>query len=488
MSHMKPNIIFILSDQHNARVIGAAGDEYVQTPTLDSLYATGTSFNKCYCNGPLCVPSRSSMLTGQLPWNNGITNNMQCLPSHKPTIAHSLSVAGYETVLCGRMHFVGNDQRHGYEKRLVGDITPTHIGADNEYDVYGDFMRTSGQNSISIEKSGAGSSAVLEFDRDVFGAAIDFIENREDERPLFLTVGSYGPHCPYIAPQELFDHYYRTLPEIEVTDEYKYNIHEAIKGWYRNRNVEDATAEDRKRIRAAYYAMVTYLDRLLGKFIESLEKTMDMDNTVIVYASDHGDNIGEHGLFWKTNFYEGASRVPLVFKWKDMIAEGRSVDGLVSLVDLAPTFIDMAEAPDLPVYDGDSLTKVLFNGEAPHKKTVLSFCSDIKGDNPSAMVRRGDYKLVVHAGYETVQLFNLTEDPGEVSDLGISPEHQAPIEALKQELNGLWDGDDALNRLEIAKKDFTLMKQWVRENNPESIEEWRGNQSNNYVTHKTVRT
>lgn len=486
MSHKKPNIIFILSDQHNARVIGAAGDDYVQTPTLDALYATGTSFNGCYCNGPLCVPSRSSMLTGQLPWNNGITNNMQCLPSHKATIAHSLSVAGYETVLCGRMHFVGNDQRHGYGKRLVGDITPTHIGADNEHDVYGDFMRTSGQNSISIEKSGAGSSAVLEFDDDVFGAAIDFIKNRDDERPLFLTVGSYGPHCPYIAPQELFDHYYRTLPEIEVTDEYKYNIHEAIRGWYRNRNVQDATAEDRKRIRAAYYAMVTYFDSLLGNFIECLEETIDMDNTVIVYGSDHGDNIGEHGLFWKTNFYEGASRVPLVFKWKDMIAEGRSVDELISLVDLAPTFIDMAEAPELPEYDGDSLMKVLVDGEVPDQKTILSFCSDIKGDNPSVMVRRGDYKLVVHAGYESVQLFNLAEDPGEVTDLGCCPEHQVLIEALKQELNGLWDGDDALRKLEIAKKDFALMQQWVRQNNPESIEEWRGNQANNFVTHKTV--
>lgn len=486
MSDKQPNIIFILSDQHNARVIGAAGDEHVQTPTLDDLYATGTSFNKCYCNGPLCVPSRSSMLTGQLPWNNGITNNMQCLPSHKPTIAHSLSVAGYETVLCGRMHFVGNDQRHGYEKRLVGDITPTHIGADNEYDVYGEFMRTSGQNRISIEKSGAGSSAVLEFDDDVFGAAVDYIENREDERPLFMTVGSYGPHCPYIAPQDLFDHYYRTLPEIEVTEEYKYNIHEAIKGWYKNRNVESVTSEETKRIRAAYYAMVTYFDRLLGHFLESVEEKLDMDNTIIVYASDHGDNIGEHGLFWKTNFYEGASRVPLVFKWKDKIAEGRTVDELTSLVDLAPTFIEMADGPGLPMYDGDSLMKTLIDSEVPKEKTVLSFCSDIKGDNPSVMVRRGDYKLIVHAGYETVQLFNLTEDPGEVNDLGNSSDHQKYIGVMKQELDGLWDGEDALKRLKVAKNDFAIVKAWVKKNNPDSIEEWRGNQANNYVTHKKV--
>ena len=110
------------------------------------------------------------------------------------------------------MHFVGWDQRHGYEKRLVGDITPCFIGGDNEREIYGDYMRSSGQNLVSIRKSGAGHSAVLDYDESVTNAAIDEIKTRKDPRPLFMTIGFYGPHCPYIAPKDIYDYYYDILP------------------------------------------------------------------------------------------------------------------------------------------------------------------------------------------------------------------------------------------------------------------------------------
>jgi Arylsulfatase A and related enzymes len=215
----KKNIIYVLSDQHNPAVTGALGDPYVRTPNIDSLYRLGTSLDSCYCAAPLCVPSRSSLLTGQLPSHNGVYNNMQSLRSDKATLPTVLTVSGYETVLSGRMHFVGWDQRHGFEKRFVGDITPCFIGGDNETEVYGDFKRSSGQNQISIHKSGSGHSAVLDFDQDVVDAACKYLRNRTDERPLFMTVGLYGPHCPYIAPKELYDFYYNLLPEIDYPDE-----------------------------------------------------------------------------------------------------------------------------------------------------------------------------------------------------------------------------------------------------------------------------
>ena len=147
------NIIYILSDQHNPFVMRNAGDAFVRTPNLDLLYKNGTCFDNCYCSAPLCVPSRAGIMTGQLPSHNGVFNNMQALSSCNATLPASLTDSGYETVLSGRMHFVGWDQWHGFEKHFVGDITPSFVGEDNEEAIYGSFKRASGQNLTSIRKS-----------------------------------------------------------------------------------------------------------------------------------------------------------------------------------------------------------------------------------------------------------------------------------------------------------------------------------------------
>ncbi|MCG8479328.1 MAG: sulfatase-like hydrolase/transferase [Spirochaetales bacterium] len=484
MSTSRPNIIFLLSDQHHAGVIGAAGDRHVATPHLDRLYRTGTSLTNAYCNAPLCVPSRSSMLSGLFPVRTGVQNNMQCLPSSLPTFVNSLGAAGYQTALSGRMHFVSWDQRHGFERRMVGDMTPTHPGIDNQAQLYGSLVRGPNQSRVAIEKSGAGSSAVLEYDEAVYREAARFVTERRDSRPLFLVVGSYGPHCPYVAPPELFDRYYRTLPRLELPENYRRRVHPAVQAWYRNRDIQDVTPEETHRVRAAYYGMVTYLDSLIGGFMNVVESTLDMNNTIVVYGSDHGDNIGEHGLFWKTNFYEGASRVPCVFRWDDRIEAGRAIRGVTSLVDLAPTFIDFAGAEPLPRYDGRSLADVLVNGGEPVKRDVFSFCSDIKGDSPSAMVRRDSFKLVVHAGYDAVQLFDLADDPQEYHDLGTDPAYQPIIRELRAALDNLWNEQDAIEALQRAKAEVSIMEQWARATNPEPVDEWYGTPSLNEITRR----
>lgn len=480
---MRPNIIYLLSDQHNPAVMGCSGDPYVCTPNLDSLYARGTALDSCYCAAPLCVPSRSSLLTGLLPTHSGVYNNMQCLPSDKATFVNSLTVGGYETVLSGRMHFVGNDQRHGYEKRFVGDITPCYIGGDNEAEIYGDFKRSSGQNLTSIKKSGAGHSAVLDFDEDVTAEACRYLETRTDERPLFMTVGFYGPHCPYIAPKELYDYYYETLPELPfMGPEEKAAMHPAIRKWYDNRKMEEVTPEDVRRIRAAYYGMVEYVDGLIGRILDTVGKTVGWDNTIVIYGSDHGDNIGEHGLFWKTNFYEGSAHVPMVYVWPGVFPEGAHVSGVTSLLDTAPTLLELTGCEKLPECDGMSLVSNLKTGTAvPGDREVISICSDIKGDNPSAMLRLGNYKLVKHAGYEDCQLFDLVEDPGELNDLGTNPEYMKVVADLEGRLDRRWSGERALESLEKDKFHFKMMKRWYDIVKPEVIEEWRGNPEDNYL-------
>ena len=480
---MKPNIIYILSDQHNAAVMGCGGDSYVRTPNLDKLRERSTALDACYCAAPLCVPSRSSLLTGLLPTNTGVYNNMQCLSSDKATFVNLLTISGYETVLSGRMHFVGMDQRHGYEKRMVGDITPCFIGGDNEEEIYGSFKRSSGQNLTSIKKSGPGHSAVLDFDRDVTDAACDYMRQRQDDRPLFMTVGLYGPHCPYIAPKELYDYYYERLPELpEMTEEEREALHPAIRQWHENRKMSEVTREDVRRIRAAYYSMVEYMDSLVGDVLKTVEETLGLDNTVIIYTSDHGDNIGEHGLFWKTNFYDGAARVPAMFSWKDHIREGGAITGLTSLLDLAPTILKMAQAPELPQCDGISLLENLRTGkETEEDRVIASVCSDIKGDNPSVMLRQGKWKFVKHAGFPDCQLFDMAEDRAEVHDLGRSQEYRDTVEAFQKKLVGFWNEEEMLERLKKDKLNFTYMKQWFDLVKPPLVEEWRGKKENNYL-------
>lgn len=479
----RPNIIFILSDQHNPEVLGHDGDPHVRTPNIDGLFAGGASMDNCYCPAPLCVPSRSGMLTGMLPCHTGVYNNMQMLRSDQPTFVNALTVGGYETVLSGRMHFVGWDQRHGFEKRFVGDMTPSHIGADNEYGIYGEFKRSSGQNLTSINKSGPGNSAVLDFDRVVTDAACDYIRTRRDRRPLFMTVGFYGPHCPYIGPPDLFEYYYRLLPEMEpVTEGYRAGLHPAIREWHANRNLETVDPAVVRRIRAAYYAMVEYVDGLVGEIVSCAGSCLDLNNTLIVYGSDHGDNIGRHGLFWKTNMYDGSSRVPLGFSWKGRIPPGVRQKRVSSLLDIAPTLLSIAGCPGLPVCDGVDIAEYLFTGrEFEAGRVVVSECSDIKGDKPSAMARDDRYKLVVHAGHEAVQLFDMEADRLEVNDLGRNPGYAERIAGLREHLYRFWTPEKARADLDVALKNFGIMRNWVEIVKPDPVDEWFGDNKNNYL-------
>ena len=418
----RPHIVFIFSDQHNPFVLGSQDDAVVRTPNLDRLSAAGVELDNCYCASPLCVPSRSALLTGQHPTRTGIFTNLQSIPSEQPTLAHVLTLAGYRTVLAGRMHFVGPDQRHGYAERLVGDITPSTTGLRK--DVYGPYLRgTSGQTRVAVEHSGPGSSAVLQYDAAVVDAACDRIAAQDPDEPLFLTVGTYGPHCPYVCPPDLFEHYYQALPRPEDWSEFKESVHPAVRLWYQNRRVMDVDLESVHRARAAYYGMVELIDRAVGQIIEAVERSLGLEDTVVIYASDHGDMIGDKGLFWKSNLYDGSARVPAILAWPGAFCPGKRIGGLTSLLDLAPTLIELTGAPALPDMDGESLLDVLTVPEAQidPQRVVTSYCADMKGDLPSAMVRRGPYKLVAHYQHEVQQLYNLEADGREVNDLGADP-------------------------------------------------------------------
>ena len=276
---MLKNIVFILSDQHNPKISGFEGNSVIRTPNLDSLASQGTSLLNNYCASPLCIPSRAAMLSGLLPTRTGVITNFQSLPSDKMTFVHSLGIAGYETVLCGRMHFKGHDQRQGFMRRVMGDITNPYIGGGFNL---GSLVKADEPSRVSLKKSGPGNSNVLEYDRAVFNQAENFLFNWQAEKPLFLTVGLYGPHCPYVSPKDLYDYYYKNLPPIEKSESFKQSVHPAVKKWYENRNVFTVTQEEVRRSVAAYYGMIERMDQAIGRLIETIDQSLGLQETLLI--------------------------------------------------------------------------------------------------------------------------------------------------------------------------------------------------------------
>lgn len=375
----------------------------------------------------------------------------------------------------------------GFEKRLVGDITTAALGVTFSKERYGYFDACAMPGRLSIEKSGKGKCAVMAYDRDVTDAACNYLRTRKDERPLFLLAGLYGPHPPYVGPEELYDYYFNILPDqTPLTEEEYEHAHPFEKRFMEKRNIGHETAEEIKRVRAAYYSMVEYEDTLLGEILEAVEESLDMDNTLIIYSSDHGDCIGAHGLFWKSNMREGALRIPMIFSWRNRSGKGIKIEGLTSLIDLAPTLLEVAQASQLPVMDGESILPVILDeAEISNDKAVLSEVCDIKGDSPAAMIRIGKYKLCQYYGYDELMLFDLEADPGEMVNLSNNEDYRLIVDELLTRLQNSWNQEEMYVERLLVEKDMEIRRQWAEAQNPTLFyDEWKqvgGQRNQNYL-------
>ena len=430
---MSKHIVFILSDQHHAGVAGFAGDTIVRTPTLDRLASEGAVFDTCYCPSPLCVPSRSAILAGALPNVTKVYDNQSALRDDRATFVHCLDAAGYHTVLAGRMHFNGADQRHGYVERLVGDITTTVVGGPEQ--PYGELTDTTWYHPNCLHNCGGGHSSVMEYDQAVTAAAVACIDGYQRDEPLFLTVGLYKPHCPFVCEPELYRYYYDRLPQLDE-QLLREPIHPKLASSQVLSRPEGFTMEQVRQARAAYYGLVEMMDRQIAAVVEAAERQWGAENVLIIYASDHGEMLGEHGLFWKENMYDASARVPIVFRLPGTIPAGRRFAEPVSLLDLGPTLLHLAGAPEFPGAQGCDLFPALADGaKLDAEREVVSILGRI---GPMAMIRRGQFKLVqYHEGGE--QLFDLAADPAERRDLANCPQHEPVRKDLSERLATWWD-------------------------------------------------
>ena len=453
----QPNILLIMSDQHSRHVAGCYGDPVVRTPSLDSIASAGVTFAAAYCPCPLCAPSRMSFMTGRRPYELGIWDNGAALSSDTPTFAHALGAAGYETVLCGRMHFCGPDQRHGFDRRVFPEVTGHAAG---------DLVGTNGFERTSFEKSGPGRNHYLLYDEQCTSKAVRWLAERAGDgqrtNPFCLVVGLVGPHCPFVCPRELFDRYYEAIRLPCYPPEHLDGLHPYVRRFRRRSKLATLTEHEIRRTRAAYYGMIEFDDRQVGLILNALGEAGLADDTVVIYTSDHGDMAGEHGLWWKMSFYEGSAGVPLIVSWPGHFRQGHVEPSPVSLVDLAPTLADVAGAPAMPGASGETLTGLLRGtGPAPCR-TVFSEMHTgavrrTQGSTEAAarMMRRAEWKCNYYH-HEPPELFNLSEDPDEMTDRAGDPACRDVLADMLAEIHRGWDPDavDASLRRQIAERQY----------------------------------
>ena len=402
---MQPDILIFLSDQHDGRVQAHMGDGTVRTPHRARLAGEGVTFTQAYTPCPLCVPARMSLLTGQLPSHTGVFINNGSIHPEMPTFLHALELAGYETVLCGRMHFEGEDQRHGFSRRIALDVTPTDFGGQDAFlwnlAPCGVLLTGAG----CLQAVGGGNSPALEYDRYVVSQAVSWL-GRDHERPQCLVVGTYGPHHPYVAPPELYQHYYDrvSLPG---------NLEADIPSYCREKP-RDSREDLVRAVRAAYYGMIEFEDSCVGTvraaWTDYLSRTGRKG--VFAYLSDHGDHAGERGLYGKQTLFEPSLRIPALFAGEGIPAN-RRLRTPVGLLDIAPTIIDLAGGPPLPDCDGHSLLTALQTGEEPEAHTVISewITSPYNyGLHYGRMARKGRYKLVHFPDFPGEDLLTAPEE------------------------------------------------------------------------------
>ena len=445
----QPNILVVMCDQLVAGLTGAYGHRVVKTPHLDRMAAAGVRFDAAYTASPLCAPARASMMTGRWSSELGVYDNAAPFPSDVPTFAHYLTNAGYDTVLSGKMHFVGADQLHGFRTRLTTDIYPADLSWTTRRDGPHVHRRPTSQPLLAQTYTTAGVrtwSKGLAFDEETHFRALEYLRSREGHKqPFCLCVSYHHPHDPFHVTQQMWDSYEDAEIEIPVLPDNLDDTYSTMDRWLNLwHGVDELDAEMRdpetmRSLRRSYLALVSYIDQKLGELVETLERYGLRENTVIVFLSDHGDMLGEKRMIQKRCFYEWSCRIPLVVEGPDRFEGGRVVSSPVSLVDLHATLCELGGVTDLEPHEGTSLVPLLRGDSRPDRIVLSELHAD--GIYATCFMARGPrYKLIYVNGHDR-QLFDLDTDPGEWTNLAGRPEYAAVESELEAAILSAFDPD-----------------------------------------------
>lgn len=444
MNVRKPNILILMADQLTPTALAAYGNQITKTPNIDALAAEGVVFDSAYCNSPLCAPSRYVFMSGKLPSTIGAYDNSAEMASDVLTFGHYLRHADYRTILSGKMHFCGADQLHGFEERLTTDIYPADFGWTPDWE-HPDVRPSWYHNMSSVIDAGPCiRTNQLDYDEEVVFSArqkLFDIARDNDIRPFCMVVSMTHPHDPYAIPEQYWDLYQDDeidLPNVTLLPE-QLDPHSQ-----RLRHVSDMdrtpiTEQQIRNARRAYYGAVSYVDEQVGSIRRTLDETGLADNTIIIVTSDHGDMLGERGLWYKMSFFENATRVPLIVHAPDRFLAHR-VAASVSLVDILPTLVDLAFDGAAPCYpepiDGRSLLPHL-QGKGGHDEVTGEYFGE-GAIAPVIMIRRGHYKFI-HSPVDPDQLYDLANDPSELNNMIDEPAAVDILRKFRHEVATRWN-------------------------------------------------
>ena len=440
-----PNILVVQADQMTALALSLYGHRLTKTPHLERLAEGGTVFENAYCNFPLCVPSRMSMLAGRYAnaismWDNAIE-----MPASVPTLAHYLRGQGYYTVLCGKMHFIGPDQLHGFNERITTDIYPSNFAWTPDW-IVGERYRPTGINMRAVVDAGLCVRGLqIDYDEEVEFAGIQKLYDLarfNGDSPFLLWVSFTHPHSPFITTRRYWDIYRHDdidMPEVPAFDVEDMDVMSRWLHYAHGGDLHDVTDEHIRNARHAYYGMCTYIDDKVGRFLDALADLGIEDETAVVFTSDHGEMLGERGQWFKQSFHEWSARVPLIARIPDLASVSR-VTEMVSLVDLLPTFVEIGGgdgADPVTPLDGRSLISRM-GGPGNGTNQVISEYTGEGVCAPCRMVRRDNLKFIYTHGHDDL-MYDLAADPLELDNLIGRPEYAAVERELREELLRDWD-------------------------------------------------
>ena len=457
----QPNIILIITDQQRWDTIGSLGAPWMKTPHLDRLAAEGTAFNHCFTTSPLCVSARASLFSGCYPHMLNVYHNFD---TWEPTWVSTLAQAGYHCVNIGKMHINPYDAKGGFHQRFAVENKDRALFLDEAHRAIYDewdkallangvvkptrFTRHAADPEGFMKALGAFEWELPErlfSDNFIADTALWWLEQRKAKNPLFLQIGFCGPHPPYDPPRRYIDMYKDVdLPVPEVTQDEIDAQTPALKAY---RHVQEtgyfdsiawrssASREDLLRLRRHYAANVTLLDERVGDIMDRLDRLGHLRNAVVIFTSDHGDNLGDHGLIGKHNMYEGSVRVPLIVRSPGRVPAGQVRDQLVQWMDIAPTILESAGVAVPKNWEAESLWPLIADPIAPGRDAVYAeLARDHIQQNAEMMIMRRDrrWKVVFYLGQEHGELYDLETDPTEVRNLWHDREHRV----LRDELIG----------------------------------------------------
>jgi len=436
----RQNVIIIMSDEHDPRVLGCAGHPIVQTPNLDALAARGVRFPNAYTPSPICVPARAAFATGRRVHQIRHWDNAMPYTGSTPGWGHILQQHRIRVESIGKLHYRNAEDPAGFDAEHI----PMHVVGGHGMvwaSIRDPYVASPSSKRMLGEHIGAGESSYTSYDREVTARAVDWLRDagRHPDQPFVLYVGLVAPHFPLVAPQAFYDLYpLDSLPEPKLTPASGYQRHPWVEDYANFMKNEEMFESPRERLQAlaAYYGLCSFLDDNVGQILRALEQAGLANDTTVVYTSDHGDNLGARGLWGKSTLYQESVGIPMLLAGPG-VTPGVSRTP-VDLLDLFPTILagaGTALEPYLEDRPGRDLRDIAAASDDP-ERIVFSEYHAAGSNSAGFMLRRGRWKLHYYVGHPP-ELFDLERDPEELHNLAPDPAHAAILADLESELRGI---------------------------------------------------